>query len=88
MSDLDRRGFLAGVTAFAVALPAGVKEVAEVQVTTLRPTDVVVFRCPQHLSADAHERIRESWRAVFPAGSAPKLVVIDGGASLEVVRTP
>lgn len=83
---MERRGFLAGVAAFTAALPPDVKEVAEVQVATLRPTDLVVFRHPRHLSEDACERIRASWRAIFPEGSAPKLVVLEEGASLEVFR--
>ena len=54
-----------------------------VQVLSLRPGDMLVFRAPGLLAEQQRLLIREQLETVF---SGRRVLVIDGGSELQVVR--
>ena len=49
----------------------------------LRPGDIVVFTCPQHLSDEQRARASRQLDEVFVGH---EVLILDGGQKLEVVR--
>ena len=58
-------------------------EAHEVSVLRVRPGDVVVLRFTEYLSVEFREHIRAQWGK---HASGTKCVVLDGGATLDVLR--
>lgn len=52
----------------------------------LRPDDVLVVSCPQHLTPDQRSTAIARLRTVL--GADQSVVVLDGGQSIEVLRLP
>lgn len=55
-----------------------------VKVMPLRPTDVLVFRCPGMLSAEQAAEIRQRLEAAVPGDHA--VILLEGGCDIEVLR--
>lgn len=64
-----------------VALPA-VKSIA---VADVKPTDVIVIECDEHISNDTAERIRQHVRSLWP-NEDRKVLVLDAGMHLKIAR--
>jgi ribulose kinase len=90
----SRRKFLAlfGGTAAAASALADVPTIERVQKipgvagpfnTSADPTFVMEFGQP--LCCAALAAVHASWRAAWPVGTAPRLIVLDGGAKLKVL---
>lgn len=61
-----------------VSLPA----VARLSVAQLKPEDVIVVECDEHLPLEAIERIKEMTEKVWPCR---KVVVFDKGLRMKIV---
>lgn len=76
---MNRRDLLKSLAGVA-ALPM----VKSVEVLRVQPEDTIVITCQAPLSAAAAERLREMWLRAMP--SHQRVVVLDGGLDLKVVR--
>ena len=72
---MNRREALAAL----VALP----EVALISVARVKPTDVIVVECDDHICLETAARIKASMREVWPD---QKIVVLDKNLKLKVVE--
>ena len=59
-------------------------EVPKVQIINIKPGDVIVVSSEKMLPRDTHERIAEWLQKFF--GSEQKVIVVDGGMKLAVMR--
>jgi hypothetical protein len=59
--------------------------IEEVKVLALRPEDKIVLLIPAKLSIEAHVWIKERAAVIF--GCKNGIVVLDGGADIEILRT-
>jgi hypothetical protein len=72
-----------------MALPAvaEIDGMKEISATSFRPGDIVVFKCDEWLTDAAKERIVAQWMGIVSdLPFSPKIVVLDGGADLRVLR--
>jgi len=72
---MNRREALAAL----VSLPA----VARISVAQVKPTDVLVFECDQHVSRDVAERIKATAQQIWPG---QKVIVCEKGLRVKVVE--
>jgi hypothetical protein len=61
-------------------------ELADVAVARLQPGDVVVVTFPGLLTRDQLQTVKETLTDVFKAHGAGRVVVLQGGPTLELVR--
>lgn len=58
-------------------------DTVEVERLALRPGDILVLKCPQHLTIEEFEEISARFKEMFPD---TKCMVLDGGADIAVLR--
>lgn len=58
-------------------------DVAEVERLALKPGDVLVLKCPQHLTIEEFEEISARFKEMFPD---TKCLVLEGGIDVAVLR--
>jgi len=65
----------------------GIPAVKSVEQLKLDPGDAIVLRFEQHLSAEAHYRIAETFKTCFKGRfKDTPVIVLDGGAKIEVLK--
>lgn len=72
---MNRRDALAAL----ISLPA----VARISVAQVKPDDVIVFECDEHLPEEGIKRIKDVAEGVWPGR---KVVVLDKGLHLKIVN--
>lgn len=59
-------------------------EIRRIEVIDIDPNDTVVITCDRHLSAQQCDKIRNAWETHAKIGK--KILVLDGGLSIDVLR--
>lgn len=58
-------------------------DVADVERLALRPGDILVFKCPNRLTAEEFEYVRARFKELLRDA---KVMVVEGGADIAVLR--
>lgn len=66
----------------------GLPEITAVERLTLRPGDALVIRFPVPINQAQLDRVTEAVRVRLKLGEAIQVLVLDSGASAEVIETP